>query len=155
MRLAGAELDHIGIVVPSIVAALPFYRDTIGLTTGEVHEMPDQAVRVVFLEARPPSSAAASPLPLGAAAARIELLEPLDDASGVARFLAQRGKPTLHHVCFAVDDLAGALRELAAAGHELIDPEPRRGAIGMVAFLHPRAADGVLIELIDRATIGR
>jgi methylmalonyl-CoA/ethylmalonyl-CoA epimerase len=97
--------------------------------------MPDQAVRVVFL---------------GGSGVRIELLEPLDDASGVARFLAQRGKPTLHHVCFAVDDLAGSLRDLAARGVELIDREPRRGAEGLVAFLHTRATDGVLIELIQR-----
>ncbi len=138
MRIAGAELHHVSIVVASIAAALPFYRDTLGLEAGEVREMPDQAVRVVFV---------------GDGAGRIELLEPLDDVSGVARFLAQRGKPTLHHVCFAVDDLARVLRDLATSGIELIDREPRRGAEGMVAFLHPRAADGVLIELIDRATI--
>lgn len=128
-----------GVVVPSIAEALPFYAGTLGLPAGEVHEMREQAVRVVFV---------------GEGGARIELLEPLDDASGVARFLAGRGKPTLHHVCFAVDDLAAVLRDLAARGIELIDREPRRGAEGLVAFLHPRAGDGVLIELIDRASLG-
>lgn len=138
MKIAGAELHHVGIVVPSIAAALPFYRDTLGLEAGEAREMPDQAVRIVFI---------------GSGAGRIELLEPLDDVSGVARFLAQRGRPTLHHVCFAVDDVARVLDDLAASGTELIDREPRRGAEGMVAFLHPRAADGVLIELIDRGSL--
>lgn len=136
--IAGAEPHHVGIAVPSIAAALPFYTDTLGLEAGEVRDMPDQAVRIAFV---------------GRGPGRIELLEPLDDASGVARFLAQRGKPTLHHVCFAVDDLATVLGELAASGMELIDREPRQGAEGMVAFLHPRAADGVLIELIDRGSL--
>jgi methylmalonyl-CoA/ethylmalonyl-CoA epimerase len=135
--IRSSELHHLGIVVPSIAGALPFYRDVLGLEAGETRELPDQAVRVVYLNG---------------GGARVELLEPLDDASGVARFLAQRGKPTLHHVCFAVDDLAGVLRTLADRGLELIDREPRRGAEGLVAFLHPRAGDGVLIELIDRAS---
>lgn len=134
------ELHHVGIVVPSIDAALSFYRDTLGLAPGRVHDMPEQAVRVVFLSGK---------------GTRIELLEPTDAVSGVARFLAERGKPTLHHVCFAVDDLAAVLRDLAAQGVELVDKAPRHGAEGDVAFLHPRAADGVLIELIDRSSIRR
>lgn len=133
------ELHHVGVVVPSIAAALPFYAGTLGLAAGAVREIPDQAVRVAFV---------------GEGAGRIELLEPLDPASGVARFLAQRGRPTLHHVCFVVDDLAAVLRDLAASGVELVDREPRRGVEGLVAFLHPSASDGVLIELIDRASIG-
>lgn len=137
--LAGSELHHVGIVVPSIEASLPFYRDTLGLSPGAVHVMTEQAVRVVFLSG---------------AGGRIELVEPTDETSGVARYLAERGKPTLHHVCFAVDDLAAVLRDLAARGVELIDHAPRRGAVGDVAFLHPRAAGGVLVELIDRGTIG-
>jgi methylmalonyl-CoA/ethylmalonyl-CoA epimerase len=139
VRIAGATAHHIGVVVPSIAAALPFYRDTLGLEAGEPRDMPDQAVRVAFV---------------GSGPVRIELIEPLDDVSGVARFLAERRRPTLHHVCFAVDDLAGVLDALAARGTELIDRAPRRGAEGMVAFLHPRAAGGVLIELIDRASLG-
>ena len=134
------ELHHVGIVVPSIDAALSFYRETLGLEAGPVHELADQAVRVCFLSGN---------------GARIELLEPTDRASGVARFLAERGRSTLHHVCFAVDDLAGVLRDLEARGVELIDRVPRRGVEGDVAFLHPRAADGVLIELIDRSSLER
>lgn len=135
--IRGARLHHVGIAVPSIASALPFYREAIGLATGEVHDVPGQGVRAVFI---------------GEGAARVELVEPIDDASGVARFLKERGRPTLHHVCFAVDDLPGALRALEGRGYELIDREPRRGIEGMVAFLHPRAADGVLVELIDRGT---
>jgi methylmalonyl-CoA/ethylmalonyl-CoA epimerase len=135
---ANADLHHIGIVVPSIAGALPLYRDLLGLEAGETQNMPDQAVRVAFLSG---------------GGARVELLEPVDEASGVARFLAERGKPTLHHVCFAVDDLAAVLGDLAARGVELIDRRPRRGVEGLVAFLHPRAGDGVLIELIDRGSI--
>lgn len=133
--IAGARLDHVGVVVPKIADALSFYRDVLGLEADEPRDLPDQAVRVAFV---------------GAGSARVELLEPLDDASGVARFLAERGRPTLHHVCFAVDDLSGALGELRERGYELVDHEPRRGAEGMVAFLHPRAAGGVLVELLQR-----
>ncbi len=137
MTLRG-ELHHVGIAVGSIEAALSFYRDLMGLRAGETKELPDQAVRAVVLSG---------------GAARLELIEPLDSVSGVARFLAERGRSSLHHVCFAVDDLAHVLDDLAAAGIELVDRAPRRGIEGMVAFLHPRATDGVLIELIDRASL--
>ena len=134
------ELHHVSIVVPSIAASLPFYRDTLGLTPGPVRDIADQKVRVVFLEA--PNT-------------RIELIEPTDTVSGVARFLAERGKPSLHHLCFVVDDLRSTLAALAQRGVELIDREPRTGADGDVAFLHPRASDGVLVELIDRASLSK
>ena len=134
------ELHHVSIVVPSIAASLPFYRDTLGLTPGPVRDIADQKVRVVFLEA--PNT-------------RIELIEPTDTVSGVARFLAERGKPSLHHLCFVVDDLRSTLAALAQRGVELIDREPRTGADGDVAFLQPRASDGVLVELIDRASLAR
>ena len=132
------SLHHVAIAVPRIADVLPFYRDTLGLAAGPVRELPDQRVRVAFV---------------GGEGDRIELVEPTDDASGVARFVAERGRPTLHHVCYVVDDLAATLRTLAADGVELIDEHPRRGAHGVVAFLHPRASGGVLIELMDRASL--
>jgi len=134
------ELHHVGIAVPSVERALPFYRDTLGLRSdGDAMDIDDQAVRVCTLRG-----------PVGI----IELIAPLDDASGVARFLAARqGRAVLHHVCFVADDLRAVLGELAAGGVELIDAEPRRGAMGEVAFLHPRAGDGVLVELIDRGSL--
>jgi methylmalonyl-CoA/ethylmalonyl-CoA epimerase len=135
------ELHHVAVVVPSIVESLPFYRDGLRMRAGEVHEIADQRVRAVFLTA-----------PNG----RIELIEPTDADSGIARFLAGRGRrATLHHVCFVVDDLRGTLGALGARGVELIDHEPRRGVAGDVAFLHPRASGGVLVELIDRSSLGR
>ena len=134
------ELHHISIVVASIAESLPFYRDSLKLAPSPVREIADQNVRVVFLSA--PNT-------------RIELIEPTDTASGVARFLAERGKPTLHHLCFVVDDLRLTLAALAQRGVELIDREPRTGAEGDVAFLHPRASDGVLVELIDRQSLAR
>jgi methylmalonyl-CoA/ethylmalonyl-CoA epimerase len=140
-RIEGAgELHHVSVVVPSIADALPFYRDTLRMQAGAVREIPDQQVRAVFLSA--PNT-------------RIELIEPTDSASGVARFLAERGRPALHHLCFVVDDLRSTLRALEARGTELIDREPRRGADGDVAFLHPRASGGVLVELIDRSSLER
>jgi methylmalonyl-CoA/ethylmalonyl-CoA epimerase len=133
-------LHHVSVVVPSIAEALPFYRDTLRMRAGPVRELTDQHVRAVFLTA--PNT-------------RIELIEPTDTVSGVARFLAERGKPALHHLCFVVDDLRATLRALEARGMELIDREPRRGAEGDVAFLHPRASGGVLVELIDRSSLDR
>lgn len=138
--MTAGSLHHVAIAVPSIAAALPFYRDTLGFAAREPHDVPAERVRVAFLEAGD---------------ALIELVEPLDDTSGVARYLAVRGRATLHHLCFVVDDLAGTLRRLEEDGIELIDRVPRAGVEGDVAFLHPRAADGVLVELIDRATLRR
>lgn len=129
-------LHHVGIAVPSLDAAIPFYRDTLGYAIGPVHAMTEQGVRVVFATK---------------GTSRVELLEPTDAESGVARFVAERGRATLHHLCFEVTDLGGTLVRLAAAGLELIDPAPRRGVEGMVAFLHPRSAEGVLIELLEVA----
>jgi methylmalonyl-CoA/ethylmalonyl-CoA epimerase len=131
-------LHHVAIAVRRIEDAVPFFRDTLGLAADPIRDLPDQRVRVVFL---------------GDAKGRIELIQPLDAESGVAKFVAEHPKPTLHHVCYVVDDLAAKLDELAREGVELIDRAPRRGAEGMVAFIHPRASGGVLIELIDRASL--
>ena len=131
-------LHHVAIAVPRIEDALPFFRDALGLTADHIRELPDQRVRIVFL---------------GDAKGRIELIQPIDGESGVAKFVSEQGKPTLHHICYIVDDLAAMLEKLARDGVELIDRAPRRGAEGMVAFIHPRASGGVLIELIDRASL--
>jgi methylmalonyl-CoA/ethylmalonyl-CoA epimerase len=131
-------LHHVAIAVAQIEDALPFFRDALGMAADRIRDIPDQHVRIVFL---------------GDAKGRIELIQPIDDDSGVAKFVAEHPKPTLHHVCYVVDDLAGTLEGLAGEGVELIDRAPRRGAEGMVAFIHPRASGGVLIELIDRASL--
>lgn len=129
------ELHHIAIAVKDIDAALGLWRDLLGMEVSEVRDVPNDRVRIAFLPA---------------GETLLELVQPLDDTSGVARYLARRGESALHHVCFAVDDLAGALGELAGAGVELLDRAPRQGAEGEVAFLHPRSGKGVLIELIER-----
>ena len=131
------ELHHVGLAVPSIEGALPFFTEVLGKLAGAVRVIPGEPVRAAFL---------------AAGASLLELIEPTDDSSGLARFVAERGRPTLHHVCYAVGDLPQALRELEAAGAELIDRAPRAGLAGDVAFLHPRASGGLLIELVDAAT---
>lgn len=130
-------IDHVAVVVRSVDGSLPRYRELFGMQPmAPPVDLPGQAVRVVFLASAPPP------------AATIELIEPLDEASGVARFLAARGEG-LHHVCLRSDDLPRDLAALAAADAELIDREPRPGAHGSVAFLHPRALNSVLWELVQ------
>ena len=139
MKGVGAgELHHVAVAVPSLSETIPFYRDVLGYRVDEPRVIADQRVRVAFATRD---------------GSRVELLEPTDTQSGVARFVAERGRPTLHHLCFVVDDLAGTLVRLASEGVELIDHAPRRGVEGLVAFLHPRAANGVLVELIDRESV--
>ena len=127
-----AVLDHIGIAVADLEAALRFYRDALGLEVEGAEEVGTQHVRAHFLPAGGP---------------KLELLEATEPASTVARYVEKRG-PGLHHITFRVDDLAAALEALKARGVRLIDTAPRPGAEGaLVAFIHPSAAHGVLVEL--------
>ncbi|MGE3177457.1 MAG: methylmalonyl-CoA epimerase [Vicinamibacterales bacterium] len=126
------RLDHVGIALPAVDAAAAWYRDCFGLQVGHVEEVGTQHVRAHFIDA---------------GGALLELLEPTAPASPIAKFLDKRG-PGLHHVALAVDDIHAALAELKAAGVRLIDEVPRPGAEGaLVAFIHPSAAHGVLVEL--------
>lgn len=130
-------IHHVAIVVRSIEESLPRYRALFGLAPeAEPFVFASQRVKLCFLPTGPEP------------AARIELIEPVGE-SGTARFLAERGEG-LHHVCFATDDLPAALDRLAAQEAELIDREPRPGAHGTVAFIHPRTLNGVLWELLER-----
>ena len=130
-------IHHVAIIVRSIDEALPRYRSLFGLRPeDEPIIFAAQAVRLCFLPTGPDP------------AARLELVEPIDAGSGVARFLAARGEG-LHHVCFATDDLPASLEALAEAEAQLIDAEPRAGAHGTVAFVHPRTLNGVLWELLE------
>ena len=130
-------IDHVGIVVRSIDEALPRYRSLFGLLpAAPVIAFDSQGVRLCFLDSGP------------APAARLELVEPVDPGSGVARFLAQRGEG-LHHLCFRSGEITTDLASLEAHGAELIDRDPRPGAHGSVAFIHPRTLSGVLWELIQ------
>jgi methylmalonyl-CoA/ethylmalonyl-CoA epimerase len=132
-------LHHVAVVVASIDASLPRYRRLFGWEPEHApFDFPAQRVRLCFLSTGPAPSA------------RIELVQPLDDESGVARFLAARGEG-LHHVCLVTDDLPSDLAALASAEAELIDQAPRPGAHGQVAFIHPRALNGVLWELLQES----
>ena len=131
-------IHHVAVVVRSIEESLARYRDLLGLEAeAEPIVFAAQRVRLCFLPTGPEP------------AARLELVEPIDDDSGVARFLAARGEG-VHHVCFLADDLPRELDHLAAREAELIDREPRPGAHGTVAFVHPRTLNGVLWELLSR-----
>ena len=127
------RLDHIGVAVASIDESLPIYR-ALGLTETARESVASQGVITAFL-------------PLGDT--RLELLEPTGADSPVAKFLSKRG-PGVHHLCFAVPDLEDALAELAGRGFRLVHETPVAGAGGRrVAFLHPSAGHGVLIELSE------
>ena len=127
------RVHHVAVVVRELNAALGFYRDVLGLAPGPVVPMPVDRVNIAFL-------------PVGEV--RIELVEPTDSTTGVARFLTTRGEG-FHHVCFEVADISATLTRLAVDGVDLIDTAPRPGAEGPVAFLHPRSCHGVLVELIE------
>ena len=127
------KVHHVALVVTSIDASLGLWRQALGLELETVMEIPDDRVRIAFL---------------GVGESKIELVEPTDDTTGVARFLASKGEG-FHHVCLEVANLAETLLRLEIDGIELIDSAPRRGAEGPVAFLHPRSCHGVLVELIE------
>jgi methylmalonyl-CoA/ethylmalonyl-CoA epimerase len=127
------RIHHVAVVVRSIEASLGLYRDLLGMPVEAVTDIPSDRVRIAFL---------------GVGESKVELVEPTDDTTGVARFLAKQGEG-FHHVCFEVANLSEELTRLAIDGIELIDSAPRRGAEGPVAFLHPRSCHGVLVELIE------
>jgi len=133
VSISAYRLDHIGIAVSSIDQALGVY-EALGLKESGRELVESQAVRTAFL-------------PLGET--QLELLEPSGADSPVAKFLAKRG-PGIHHVCFAVHDLESALDDLKRRGFRLVNENPVPGAAGKrVAFLHPSAGQGVLIELSE------
>ena len=127
------KIHHVALIVRSIEEASRFWRDALGLELEEVQDVPGDRVRIAFL---------------GVGESKVELVEPTDDTTGVARFLANKGEG-FHHVCFEVPNLAETLLRLEIDGLELIDSAPRRGAEGPVAFIHPRSCHGVLVELIE------
>jgi methylmalonyl-CoA/ethylmalonyl-CoA epimerase len=127
------RIHHVALVVRSIEASLGIWRDALHLDLETVMDIPYDRVRIAFLSV---------------GESKIELVEPTDDTTGVARFLADKGEG-FHHVCFEVANLAETLLRLEIDGVELIDTAPRKGAEGPVAFLHPRSCHGVLVELIE------
>ena len=132
-----AVLDHIGIAVKDLGAALAFYRDALGLEIEAPEEVASQRVRAHFVEV---------------GEAKLELLEATAADSPIAKYVDKRG-PGLHHITLRVDDIEAALAQLKAHGARLIDERPRPGAEGsLVAFVHPSSAHGVLVELKQAAS---
>jgi methylmalonyl-CoA/ethylmalonyl-CoA epimerase len=127
------KIHHVALVVRSVEEAARLWHDTLGLPLESVLEIPWDKVRIAFLTV---------------GESKVELVEPTDDSTGVARFLASKGEG-FHHVCFEVANLAETLLRLEIDGLELIDSAPRHGAEGPVAFIHPRSCHGVLVELIE------
>jgi methylmalonyl-CoA epimerase len=129
------KIDHLGIVVRDIQEALQVYETALGLPLKGTVEVPDQKVSVAFL-------------PIGES--NIELVQPLTDDTGIAKYLEKRGEG-IHHICIEVDDIEAVLARLKTYKVRLIDEEPRQGAHGRVAFVHPKAMHGVLIELVEHS----
>jgi methylmalonyl-CoA/ethylmalonyl-CoA epimerase len=130
------RIDHIAIVVEDIETTLGFWRDALGLELAHIEDVPEQKSEVAFL-------------PVGES--EVELVRPTTDDSGVAKYLQKRG-PGMHHICFEVDDIEGALRQLKARGVRLINETPVPGAGGkQIAFIHPESTSGVLVELYQAA----
>jgi len=128
----GTRIAHIGIAVRALDELLPLYRDVLGMPEVPLDNADGAAIAG-----------------LAAGESLVELLEAQTDDSPIAKFVAKRG-PGIHHVCFAVDDLDGTLDKCRAAGLRLIDETPRIGAEGKrIAFLHPSATGGVLVELSE------
>ncbi|MDX8291061.1 methylmalonyl-CoA epimerase [Metabacillus indicus] len=129
------KVDHIGVAVHSIEEVLPFYQETLGLKLEGMETVEEQGVKVAFLKA---------------GETKIELLEPVSKESAVARFIEKRGEG-IHHLALAVDDIKMRIQELKEHGIKMIDETPRNGAGGAsIAFLHPKAANGVLVELCEK-----
>jgi methylmalonyl-CoA/ethylmalonyl-CoA epimerase len=124
-------ISHIGVAVKNLEEAIEFFHSTLGL---EASNPTIGSVRKVCM--------------VHVGGAKVELIEPLEDGV-INKFLEKHGQG-VHHICFEVDDIELELKSLVAKGIELVDKEPRRGAEGKVAFLHPRASHGVLIELVQK-----
>ena len=131
------RIDHIGIVVQELDAALHTYCDVLGFRLLERVTIPEQLVEAAFLDS---------------GNSTIELIAPIDSTSGTARFLETRGEGT-HHICFEVEDIVASLAGLAAQGLRLIDTKPRQGVHGLIAFVHPKATHGTMIELLQRTHV--
>ena len=129
------RIDHLAIVVDDVEKALNFWRDGLGLEVSHVEEVPEQGAEVTFLAIGDQN---------------VELVKPIDDESGTARFMEKRG-PGMHHIALEVEDIRESLDHLGSAGIRLIHDEPVLGAGGRrIAFIHPESTQGVLVELYEK-----
>ena len=129
------KIDHIGVAVKNLNEAMRLYSESLGLEIEETEEVKEQRVKVAFI-------------PVGES--RIELIESTDPNGPIAKFIERRGEG-IHHIALEVDHIEDALQKLKERGVQLIDEKPRIGAHKMkIAFLHPRSAKGVLLELCEK-----
>jgi methylmalonyl-CoA/ethylmalonyl-CoA epimerase len=127
-----SHIEHIGIAVRSIADHLPYYENVLGLKCYSIEEVADQKVKTAFFKV---------------GQTKIELLEPTSEESPIAKFIEKKGEG-IHHIAFAVPDVANALAHVEAQGVQLIDKAPRNGAEDLqIAFLHPKSTGSVLTEL--------
>jgi methylmalonyl-CoA/ethylmalonyl-CoA epimerase len=130
------HIEHIGIAVSDLKAAVRFYEDVFGLKCYAIEEVPDQKVRTAFFRIDN---------------TKIELLESTDPEGPIGKFIGKRGEG-IHHIAFAVEDVNSALQEIGEKGVQLIDKQPRKGAEGLsIGFLHPKSSFGVLTELCSKS----
>jgi len=130
-----SHIEHIGIAVTSLDEAIPFYEKVLGLDCYSIEEVKDQKVKTAFFKV---------------GQTKIELLEPTDPESAVAKFISKKGEG-IHHIAFAVNDIDRKLKEVEEKGVRLIDNVSRKGAEGMdIGFLHPKSTFGVLTELCEK-----
>ena len=129
-------VDHIGIAVKDLEEGIALYRDLLGLELERTEDVPQENVRVAFLK-----------LDRAGALGHVELLAPMSDEGAIASFIAKRG-PGLHHIAVAAENIEVVMERCRGAGIRLLDEKPRKGAGGkQIAFLHPKSAGGVLIEI--------
>ncbi|MEH7491898.1 methylmalonyl-CoA epimerase [Neobacillus sp. 3P2-tot-E-2] len=129
------KVDHIGIAVRSIETTLPFYTEVLKLPLLGIEEVESQKVRVAFLKA---------------GEMKLELLEPTSEESTIAQFIKKRGEG-MHHIALGVNSIEERILEMKENGIRMIDEEPRIGAGGAhIAFMHPKSASGVLVELCEK-----
>ncbi len=127
-------VEHVGVAVKNLDDAVRLYRDVLGFKLESIHVLSERKIRVALIST--------------GGETRIELIEPLDKESAIAKFLETRGEG-IHHFAVQVDDIEAALAEFKKAGVTLIDEEPRIGAEGKrIAFVHPKSTKGVLLELV-------
>jgi methylmalonyl-CoA epimerase len=129
------KIDHIAIAVKNLDEALQLYDDLFGVKPSKIETISQQGVKAALL-------------PMGEGS-EIELLEPIDPQSGIAKFLENRGEG-IHHICLEVEDVDRELGILADKGFQLIDKQGRPGLAGKVGFLHPKSTKGTLIELTQK-----
>ncbi|ASJ12923.1 methylmalonyl-CoA epimerase [Thermococcus thioreducens] len=128
------KIDHVGIAVRNLDEAIKVW-EGLGLKVEEIEEVPDQKVRTAIIHV---------------GESRIELLEGTSEDSPIAKFIAKRGEG-IHHIALGVDNIEEHLEKLKEKGYRLIDEKPRTGAGGArIAFVHPKAVTGVLLELCER-----